>query len=1300
MQTLRPALISAAVAVFVFGSGARPVVAQSDGRPQGTPPGPATAGPTRADSRFVRVPMSGRHLLGQLGVTPRYASDYGSYRWLELAETDYQRLAVSGLDYVEDNEAGSVQINRFRFDPLRDGTPPAGAAGEATGTGPGFHLVQFRAPVQAQWLSALEQGGLEPLQYYPANTYLVWGEPTAVARAAHLPFVRWQGPVLPAYKPAQSLDARSGTIANVDVMFYDERQVEATLAAIRKAGGRVLQHYPAQPDRKFFNAIVELPASAIDAVAAIHNVLWLGFQDAHPLLDDEMSDQIQAGNHPGGVPVTGYLGYLSGLGYDGSGVTWAIIDTGIDYDHPDLSGRIVGGYSFPGACNPAGQPGSDCSGGGHGSHVAGIVAGDATNTAADADGFRYGLGIAPGAGLYAMNSLSAGAWPPSGGWQEHSKRAVLGNAIGANNSWTTGEGTAHGYQASERTHDLMVRDGNFDTPTVAEPFIEVFSAGNSGPGSGTLTSPKDAKNIITVAASANYRAGSIDNIASFSSRGPAVDGRQVPMIAAPGQQIASARNDLGGNCTGSGYDIPGTGNPALYSFCSGTSMASPHVAGAVVLLTEWWRSFNMGSTPSPAMAKALLVNNAVDMAGNTSARWNNAEGWGRVNVNNIIAPDVAVEYWDQDHLFTAAGQTREITLGVADPTKPVRITLAWTDAAGAPGANPALVNNLDLSVVDGGNTYRGNVFAGGWSTTGGTADNRNNLENVFIQNPTGSALTITVAATTLPGDGVPYNASSTDQDFALVCSNCALAPDFTQSVSPADLAVCAPASADYTVNVGSILGFSAPVTLSVSGNPGGTSASFSANPVTPSGTSTLTIGGTGAAAAGSYLLTIDGTATGGVPKSTSVGLDLFTAAPAATTLNAPAHGALNVPVLPTFSWTAGAQAATYDIEVSIDPGFGTLAGSASGVTGTSWTPSASLGTSSTYYWRVKAGNSCGSGAWSDVRSFTTVAAPGDCGPGTTANVLLQEAFESGLGLWTTPAGIGTNTWAISTANPNAGTQHVRGTDTASITDQRLVSPVLGLPTGQDPIVLKFDHVPNLENSGTSACFDGGILEVTSDAGSTWTQVPNTDLLVGPYVGTISSSYNNPLVGRQAWCSASTTTYRQTIADVSSYAGQTVQFRWRIGTDSSVGRPGWDVDNVSVQSCQVAGAPDIDVDPTTLSSTQEPDAVVAQTLTIANIGTATLLWTIAEDGGAGCAAPGDVPWLAVSPAGGSTLAGSSHDVTVTLDSTGLADGTYGANLCVNSNDPDAAPGNGTAQVVVPVSLTVLADRIFTDGFDLP
>ena len=1051
-----------------------------------------------------------------------------------------------------------VRVPNFTFDPVLDGEPKLSNAERFDGQQAGLRLVQFYGPTEDAWLEGLKGAGLQVLQYYPHYTYLVWGAETALRSADSLDFVRWTGSFHPAYKINSDLVGREGVVQNVDVFFYNDGDVKGTLASLETLGAKVIQAYPAQPDQAFFVAVVELDAAAFAAVSRLGTVLWLGYAHPEPVLDDEMSSQIIAGNYSGaGVPFTGYLAHLGTLGVTGAGVRWATIDTGVDYDHPDLGPRIVAGYSFPGTC--AGPAGTDCAGGGHGTHVTGIIGGDATAGFADANGFKYGLGVAPGYDIVAMNSLSGSAWPPAGGWQEHSKQAVLLNAIGGNNSWTTGEGTNHGYQASERTHDITVLDGNFDTAAI-EPFIQVFSAGNSGPGANTLTAPKEGKNLIIVAASRNYRVGAIDTLASFSSRGPAVDGRIVPTITTPGEQIASTRNDLGGDCSTA---IAGTNN--LYAFCSGTSMAAPHASGAIALATEWWRGFNAGANPSPAMAKALLVNSATPMA--VIPNFN--EGWGRVNVTKMIQPGVNTLYYDQTHVFGNSGEQWTLSFGVADTNKPLKITLAWSDAPGAVGANPALVNNLDLTVVNGANTYRGNVFSGGWSATGGTADNRNNLENVYIQNPAGGA-TITIDATNIAGDAVLGNADPTDQNFALICQNCVLSPDYTLVVAPPSQAICAPADAVYTVNVGSILGYNDPVTLGVSGNPAGTTAGFSVNPVTPVGASTLTIGNTGAAAPGNYNMTVSATSTSG-PKDIAVGLDVFTAAPAATALTSPANGALNVPATPTFTWNGVPQAASYSIQVATDAGFSNIVASASGLANPTWTSNVSLNTSTTYYWRVWADNACGVGAYSATWSFMTVAAPGDCSPGTTPNILYQYGFESGASGWTTPAGVGTNTWAIVGTNPFAGANHYRGAGTASITDQRLVSPAMALPVGENPLVLKFWHVPNLEHTSATACYDGGILEVSNDAGATWTQVPNANLLVGGYTGPISTSFSNPLAGLQAWCSPSTTTYRQTIADVSAYAGQTVQFRWRIGTDSSVSRPGWDVDDVLVQSCQTPTA---------------------------------------------------------------------------------------------------------------------------------
>jgi subtilisin family serine protease len=1118
------------------------------------------AGPGES-SVVVRVPAQARAQMATTGVRPALRLDYGAFDWLEVEAADLARLDSKGVPYVVVPDARQVRVPGYHFDPLLNGEPKFPASLRADTSRPGFRLIQLIGPPQDAWLSRLAGAGARILQYYPHNTYLVWAGPAATETSASFDFVRWQGAFHPAYKINADLRGRSGTIANVDVMFFDDGDRKATLDALARLGAQILQSYPSQPDGAFHDAILRIDAGALEAVAALDNVLWLGFESPRPILDDEMSDQILAGNHPGGTPVTGYLSHLAGLGVDGTGVTWAVVDTGVDYNHPDLGGHIVGGYSFPGipaGCDPGTTPGSDCTGGGHGTHVAGIIGGNATAGFADANGFLYGLGVAPKYNIFAMNSLSAPSWPPAGGWQEHSKRAVLGSAIGGNNSWTTGEGEAHGYQASERTHDLIVRDGNFDTAATAEPFIEVFSAGNSGPGAMTLTAPHEGKNLIVTAASANFRIGNIDTIASFSSRGPAVDGRWVPTITSPGDQISSTRNDLGGLCATA---ITGTNN--LYAFCSGTSMASPHTSGAVVLLTEWWRGFHIGANPSPAMAKALLVNGAVDMG--TPNIPNANEGWGRINITNVVDPAAPAEYWDQTTTFAATGETYHVTLGVPNPGLPVKVTLAWTDAAGAAGANPALVNNLDLTVADGASTYLGNRFTAGWSATGGAPDTLNNLENVFIQNPGGS-IDITVAATAINGDGVPYNGDGTDQDFALVCSNCALTPDFTLNATPSNAAVCAPANAVYTVTTGSILSFTDPVTLAASGNPAGTTAGFSNNPVTPGGGSTLTISNTGAAAAGSYTLQVQGTSSTGT-KSRPVGLDLFTATPSAVTLLTPAAGASNQPVQPNFTWQAAAEGGTYTIEVASDAAFSSIIETASGIATPTYTLAATLNTNTAYYWRVRAGNACGTGGFSASRSFTTLPAPGDCGAGTVATSVLTAGFEDGAPGWT-HSGTG-DSWALSGTRTHGGANSFHANDPAVVSDQFLVSPAVTLPSGSLPLSLKFWHHQTIE-SRSGGCYDGAVVEISTNGGGTWTRL-EAQVLADAYDGPVSTCCSNPIASSNAWC-GDPQDWTKSIVDLSSFAGQTVRLRFRLATDTSQAREGWYIDDLAVQACGNASLP--------------------------------------------------------------------------------------------------------------------------------
>ncbi|MBN1668990.1 MAG: S8 family serine peptidase [Anaerolineales bacterium] len=913
-------------------------------------------------SSYVRIPQESVADLAALELAPRFEQDYGAYVWLELDQPDYDRLVASQVIQYPAPLAGQISVPGYRFDPQVDGPPelpPALQLEEQSQAS--LRLVQFKGPVRDAWLAALKAQGLQVLQYYPHNAYLVWGTAAQAQALNDFPPIRWQGLLQPAYKLSRNLNGLTGRIQQVEILFYPDGDPQATLQALASLGASLVQAVPAQPDRMLYQAIVEIDAGRLADVASLPYVLWLGYLDPVPRLDDEVSAQIVLGNHPGGVPYPGYQQALADLGYDGSGVIWSITDTGVDYDHPDLN--IVGGYAYPGA--PAGDgPGDDCEFGGHGTHVAGILGGDASAGYQDGNGFLYGLGVAPAAGIFAQNPICGEDWPPVGGWQELSKQAVLGGALGSNNSWTSGEGTRHGYQLTERIHDFITRDANFDTASQAEPFIQVFSAGNSG--SSGVTAPKEAKNLIVVASSLNYRAGDIDQMASSSSQGPAVDGRWVPTLTAPGAQVASTRNDLGGICA---TPIPGTAE--LYAFCSGTSMAAPHVSGALALVGQWWRATQPGPDLSPAMAKALLVNAAVDM-GDADIP-NIYEGWGRLQVANVISPALGTVYFDQEYIFDNPGEQWLLAVQAVDPDQPLKLTLAWSDAPGAVEAQPALVNDLDLVLQADGLLYWGNQFENGWSVPGGASETLNNLENIFVPAPGSGIWTVIVQATNLPGDGVPLSGDATDQDFALVCQNCQVRPDFTVTAIPLEQAVCAPQPALYQLQLDSILGFSESVTLTLPTPPGGAAVSFDPDPVVPPGSSELTLAEWLSTPPGYYDLAVVAVAATST-HTVTLGLELFTALPGTVDLIQPVDGATQQDLRPEFTWQPASQAVSYTLELAADPAFDQLVYRTT-LTATHQRLPLELDFETRYYWRVTASNPCGPGLFSGVNAFTTKSFP-------------------------------------------------------------------------------------------------------------------------------------------------------------------------------------------------------------------------------------------------------------------------------------------------------------------------------------
>lgn len=340
----------------------------------------------------------------------------------------------------------------------------------------------------------------------------------------------------------------------------------------------------------------------------------------------------------------------SGRNITGHDVTIAVVDTGVDYTHPDLGGcfgegcKVAAGYDF---VNSDSNPMDDQ---GHGTHVAATAAGNGTLD-----------GVAPDATIIAYKVLNR-----QGSGYTSDIIAAMEHAADPDQDGNTSD-----------HYDIVSMSlggwGDDDSPLslAADSLVEkgvvvVVAAGNEGPSFGSVGSPASSRQAISVAASCKTADIGVDSycddpIAAFSSRGPTALGHLKPDIAAPGHLICAAQ-----------YGTAWADRRCLDSrhvAISGTSMATPHVSGLIALLLQEHPAW------SPEDVKSALITTARDLGMSEFA-----QGSGEVNATAATAARISISPAPLSLGMVVQNTSVNITITNLENT-PLFITLNATNAS-------------------------------------------------------------------------------------------------------------------------------------------------------------------------------------------------------------------------------------------------------------------------------------------------------------------------------------------------------------------------------------------------------------------------------------------------------------------------------------------------------------------------------------------------------------------------------------------------------------------------------------------
>jgi subtilisin family serine protease len=676
-------------------------------------------------------------------------------------------LALPHLERQGHVDADDPRLSGFHSEEPRVLEPEPDAAPEVA-----FYHVRLEGPITEEQRTAFVDAGVDLAAFEPPDSYRtrLTREQYALVRAA--PGVR----AVERYRVEETLtpglveelEDRPGERRTFDLVLHRIADADALSEELAGLDGvNVLD-----ASYLFIRFEAPLDRELVATVARLPGVRRLGLYEPPSLMCSHAR------------PLVG----VEGLPWTGKDEVVAVFDSGIDSSHQDFAGQILSVDSVQGASK------DDTIG--HGTHVAGIIAGTGAASAGE------NKGVAPGSKLAVIGFVGddmVPLIPPN--WADLLKRALASGAKVINLSVGTN------FRGQYDFGSLALDEFVWANPEV----LVVIAAGNSGVapegwvGFHTVGSPASSKNALTVGASdtdrpeieltwgsynqerfpsppcANERmSGDPDCPAALSSRGPTDSEAVKPDVLAPGTYILAPR----ASSTRIPFlEAPGNGaSNDAYGYLGGTSMAAPVVAGCAAVVREYLREERDLANPSAALLKAILIASARRMKPRDLPAELREEigypdfdqGFGRIDLTNVLPHPQApatrrLEYDDvrQDgpKALASRGQVlaqQTYTFTVADvPAGPLRAVLAWTD-----WPSDGVQNNLQLKVTPpGGAPIYGNpehrlarrkadelleAYLPKSAERPPALDKRNNVEQVVIDRPAAGDYTINVIAENTP----------------------------------------------------------------------------------------------------------------------------------------------------------------------------------------------------------------------------------------------------------------------------------------------------------------------------------------------------------------------------------------------------------------------------------------------------------------------------------------------------------------------------------------------------------------------